>query len=124
MKARAFNINDVAQIKELHSKYFPEFDFPDFLNGYLMAFTLTDDYDKIIMAGGIRAIGETVLVTDKSVNLHLLGDALLQALDISKHVCRRFNIERLHAFVEDAAYERHLIKHGFSSRSKALQIKV
>jgi hypothetical protein len=124
MNIRPLTIDDMTILNDLHDKYFSEFERTDFLKGMLNAFVITDNYDRIVMGGGIRPIAETIIVTDKEVNPHVLGDALLEALKFSKFTCNKFNIELLHAFVKDKVYMRHLIKQGFSPRCQALYMDV
>lgn len=112
-------------LNDLHDKYFGgQFEKTDFTKNFLSAFVITNDDDKIVMGGGVRPIAETIIVTDKESNPHLLGDALLEALRFSMFTCKRFNIELLHAFVKDKGYEKHLIAHGFSPRCQALYMSV
>jgi hypothetical protein len=106
----------MAMLDELHRKHFPEFEPTDFTKNFLSAFVI-EDGEKIVMGGGIRAIAETILVTDKEANPHVLGDALLEALRFSRFTCERYNIDLLHAFVKDPAYAKHLEKYGFLKRN-------
>lgn len=117
--------NDQAELDILHEKYYKDEFEPTTFNGdFLSSFVIRDKDGKIIMGGGVRPIAETILVTDKSANPHLLGDALLEALKFSQHTCRLYRIEFLHAFVKDEAYAKHLIKHGFNPRCQALYMSV
>lgn len=125
LKTQGLTPEDIPAIRELYDKYFAQdFNFPDFLKGYFCAFKITDDSDKLVMAGGVRPIAETVLITDKEANVHTVGEALLEALNISRYVCEKYNIDYLHAFVKDQNYAKHLVKHGFHPRCQALSIKV
>lgn len=125
MNFRALQVYDIFTLKNLHDKYFgEEFNCPDFTK-MLGAFVVTDDNDKIIMGGGVRKIGETLLVTDKGhPSKTELGRALIEAQNISRYICELNGIEWLHAFVKDEKYARHLIKHGFNPRCQALSMKV
>lgn len=123
MILRPIKEEDIQKMKDLHERYFSEFEFPDFTK-MMVGFIIADDDNEIVVAGGVRAVAETVIVTDKTKNLHTIGDALLEALSISRYTCHRNKIELLHAFVKDKAYERHLLKWGFTPRSKALFMKV
>lgn len=77
------------------------------------------------MAGGVRRIGETILVTNKDHTSKIeLGRALVEAQNISQYVCQQDGIEWLHAFVKDIEYASHLIRHGFTPRCQALSMKV
>lgn len=122
---QALTKDDMPEINDLHDKFFgDQFEKTDFTKAFLSAFVIRDTNGKIVMGGGVRPIAETIIVTDKEANPHLLGDALLEALDFSRFTCRRSKIEFLHAFVKDEVYARHLIKHGFAERCKALYMSV
>ena len=125
LKTRSLNPTDLSLVRELHDKYFgDQFKLPDFTN-MLGAFVITNEEDKLIMAGGVRTIGESLLVTDKEHSSKTeLGRALVIAQDISRYICYKNGIEWLHAFVKDEGYARHLIKHGFNPRCQALSMKV
>jgi hypothetical protein len=117
--------DDQAELDILHDKYYKDdFEPTAFDTNFLSSFTIRDKHGKLIMGGGVRPIAETILVTDKSMNPHVIGDALLEALRFSKHTCRVYQIDFLHAFVKDEAYAKHLIKHGFSPRCQALYMSV
>lgn len=125
MQIRAINREDNPQIRQLYEEYYKQdFNFPDFYNNYLSAFTITNDMGRIIIVGGVRAIGETILMTDKWFNRMTIGRALVEAQNISLYTCEKFGIEYLHAFVKDENYAKHLIQHGFSPRCMALSMKV
>lgn len=126
MKIRALTREDLPEIKAIHEKYYKgDFEEPDFSKGYLGAFVVTNDDGKIVMAGGVRPLAETILVTDKDTNPHLLGDALLEALRYSLFTCARYKIDELMAFVKDEGYRRHLEDYGFVLRQgKALVMEL
>jgi len=114
MIIRSLRVEDQPKLDELHDKYFSEFEKTDFTKNFLGAFVCCDDKDRIVMGGGIRPVAETIIVTDKSANPHLLGDALLETLRFSKFTAKHFNIAVLYAFVNDPKYAKHLVKHGFN----------
>jgi len=117
--------DDQAELDALHEKYYKDdFEPTAFDSNFISSFVIRDKNKRLVMGGGVRPIAETILVTDKSVNPHVLGDALLEALAFSKHTCRLYRIDFLHAFVKDEAYAKHLIKHGFSPRCQALYMSV
>lgn len=117
MRIRALKKEDMDALNALHDKYFAhQFEKTDFMKNFLSGFVITDNDDKIVMGGGIRAIAETIIVTDKEANPHLLGQALLEALRFSLFTAARNNIELLHAFIKDPVYAKHLVKHGFNKR--------
>jgi hypothetical protein len=116
---------DALALRILHDKYYSEFNNPDFMDlEFSTAFTVLNDKGEIILGGGVKRIAETVLVTDKSKNIHEIGDALLQALKISKWAASQMDVKWLHAFVKDDAYARHLVKHGFNPRCSAFSMRV
>lgn len=127
MYSRAFTPSDSALVTELHDKYFGhQFECPNFEEGYLNAFVICNNQQRPLIVGGVRAIAETIIVTDKSpeVSRFQLWRALAEALRISQYTCLRCGIDTLHAFVKDDKYAKHLMKQGFNSRSKALSLKV
>lgn len=116
MKTRALEINDIAKLKELHEHYFDgQFSFPDFVNGFMTAFVITDDEGEIIVGGGVRAMAEAVIITDIDAPRMKVGRALNEAFNISKYICKKFEQPHLHAFVTNRHYEKHLRLRGFSS---------
>jgi len=118
MKVRELYREELPYIRELHDKFYgKDFYLPDLTQGFLVGFTITNDEDKLIIAGGVRPIAETIIVTDKeSHSMITIGRALIKALDISEYVCRRHQIGLLHAFVKNEGYKKHLIQHGFYER--------
>lgn len=119
---RALNSDDIQVIKELHEKYYSEFQFPDFLH-LLNAFVIEDD-GGIIMAGGIEHTAEAILVTNKDRSRIKIGKALVEAQRISMFTCAKFGIKELYAFVNNDEYANHLIQHGFTDCHRALSIRM
>ena len=124
IKSREMKPEDIYEIRELHKRFYPELEFPDFLNKFLFSFIITDDDNGIIMGGGLQPIAEIVLVTNKDMDRIRIGRALIEAQNISLYVGKKFNLDELVAFVNNEEYARHLVKHGFYPRSLALGIKV
>ena len=60
MVSRAFTRDDYWRVKELHDKYYPEFEFPK-LDDMLNAFVIEDE-QGIIMAGGVEQVAEAALL--------------------------------------------------------------
>jgi len=112
---REFRPSDISELKEIHSKHFShEFTFPDFLSGYLCAFTaLDDEKGEIVVAGGVRTIAELVIVTDKSKTGKIRRDALYKMLEASAFVASKTKYDQLHAFVQDERWESILKRVGF-----------
>lgn len=124
MNIRAMTPDDIDKIRELHNKFYSDFEFPDFMNGFLCSFAITDNNDKIVIAGGVQPVGEVVLVTDQDKSRIKIGRALIEAQKISLFVGSKFGLDELVAFVKNDEYARHLVRHGFYPRSSALGIKV
>jgi IMP cyclohydrolase len=123
MIIRALQPNDIEQLKQIHIwHYRNEFEFPDFLNNYLCAFVVTDNNGRIISGGGVRAIAEAVVVTDKNRSVKDRRDALLQVLDASCFITKQADFPRLHAVTDDEQWAKHLENVGFHSRGKLLAI--
>lgn len=122
---RSITPSDIHKLAELHKRYYPEFEITDFINDCFTSFVVVDENDEIILGGGLQNIAEAILITDKSKNVHQIGDALLMALKFSKGSCLMRRIEWLHAFTKDEGYKDHLLKYGFEEReSKALSLWV
>lgn len=114
MKTRAMNENDVMFLRDIHRRYYAnEFSFPNFLKNWVGCFVITDDEDRILIGGGVKPLAESVIITNKDMNVRLLGRALIETAKVSEYLCENAKIEQLHAFVQDAQYKSHLLRHGF-----------
>jgi hypothetical protein len=124
MIVRQMNHQDMEVLKVMHKKFYSEFDFPGFLKKFLLSFVIEDDDGNLILGGGIQPLAEALLVTNQDMSRIKIGKALVEAQQVALHVCRQFQIDELVAFVKNEEYANHLIQHGFSSRPKALGMKV
>ena len=125
MITRALELGDMDRIRELSKKHYPDHDIPDFVNGYYCAFVITNEKNDIIIAGGVKPSAEILLVTDKDKSFIQIGRALVEAQKSSLYIGQQFGLDELVAFIDgNDAYVRHLIRHGFYSRSPAIAIKV
>lgn len=115
MRSRGLMPRDIESLKAIHDKHYKDdFSFPDFINdSYLLKFVVTDDNDNIITGGGVRAITEAVLVTDRDVVIGERRQALLQAMKLSTYAAHTNNFNQLHAFIQGDNWVRHLKKVGF-----------
>lgn len=112
---RALTPNDLDEMKELHSKYFPNEALPDFMD-YICAFVVEDDRThEMILSGGIRDIAECVAVTDLSLDPKIRIRALYQLLDASKFVCTRSGYDQMYVWSQNPKYTRRLKRNGFRS---------
>lgn len=111
---RELRIDDLKRLREIHSKYFSEeFDFPNFFQGFLNAFVILDDNEDIIVAGGVKLIPESIIITNKEKEIKPKLEALYSALELSEYVCRKHNYDQLHAFIQDEKWLSQLLRHGF-----------
>jgi PAS domain-containing protein len=126
MKIRALVPSDIDEIRRIHEQFYKEeFDFPDFLNNFLCAFVVTDEDGKIISAGGVRAIAESVIVTDKNFSVRDRRQALYQVLDVSEFITKHADFKELHAFVQDTTWISFLMTVGFCpTKGKALVLEL
>lgn len=107
---RALQQDDLEKLKEIHEKYYKnEFDYIDFYDKFLCAFVVVED-NHIIIAGGLRTILESVIITDKNASTRRKREALIEMLLASKHFAEKYDYHELHAFVQDPDWEKHLIK--------------
>lgn len=124
---RALHTDDIDQLREIHAKYFyNEFEFPDFLNNFLCAFVVVNSEGSIISGGGVRAIAESIVITNKDFPVEERRTALYQILDVSEWLTRKADFNQLHAFVQDEQWQRHLEKVGFhptKGRALVLELK-
>jgi hypothetical protein len=120
---RALQVSDIEEIRKIHDKYFKhEFTFPDFFNGFLCSFAVTDDSDgSIIVAGGVRPIAEAYTLTNRDKSLIQCKSAMFQLFQAAAFVARAHEFDQLHAFVQSEIWEKRLQRHGFRpTKGKAL----
>lgn len=97
-----------------------EFDFPDFLTGFLCAFVVEQN-DNIICAGGVRNLAEVVLVTDKDFSVRDRRSSLYTVLDASLFIAGKKGHDSIHAFITDEVWLEQLTRIGFHNvKGKAL----
>lgn len=123
MNVRQMKYSDLPTIEALHNKYYPQFNFPDFMH-LLNAFVIEDDKDNIILGGGIEAIANTLLVTNQEMSRVKIGRALVEAQRIALFTASKYGIKEIVAFVDNDEYVKHLIKHGFSESHKMLYMRL
>lgn len=105
---------DLRMVEELHAKGFAEeFDLPDFSCGFFSAFKITDAKAKIIAVAGVRPIAESIVLTDKEASVRQRTEALIEILQASTYVCKKFDFSQLHCFITDKEYQKHLERFGF-----------
>lgn len=110
---RCIEPNDFNELHRIWEKFYKnEFPFPDFIDKYLCAFVVVHD-NKIISAGGVRTIAESIVITDKDLSVRERIKALYEILEASKFVTLRSGYNNLNAFIKDDTWKKHLNKHGF-----------
>lgn len=125
IKVRELRPDDIPRVRELSEKYFPHLEVPDFMNGYYCAYTVTDENNEIIIAGGLRPSAEILQVTDLTKGEMKIGRALIESQKAALYIGSKFNLNELLVFVQNNdKYARHLVRHGFYPRSNALAIQV
>jgi hypothetical protein len=122
---RRFEDRDFEQLKLIHEKFYKdEFSFDDFCHSFIDFFVVTEN-EKIICAGGIRAIAESVIITNKDISPKIRQQALLQTLHTQLVSCSKVGFHQLHAFIQDKKWEQRLIKTGFKPcKGNAIFIEV
>lgn len=114
MNIRSIHQSDLCTLKRIHEEFYKEdFDFPNFLTNFLCAFTVTDNSDSLILAGGIRTIVEIIAITDQDRKPRDRADALYKLLDACEFVTRASNHNQIHAFIQDPKWSRRLKKNHF-----------
>lgn len=114
MILRRLNPSDINQLKQIHGKFFAkEFDFQDLFGSSLSSLVITDDDDRIIVGGQVRAIAEATIVTNKDFIAADRRRALYQFLLHCRLTCASKGFDQLHAFVQDDKWLEHLKKVGF-----------
>lgn len=112
---REMRTSDVDRIREIYNKHFrTEFDFPDFMKGFLCAYVVEDVVNReIICAGGVRNIAEVVVITNKDLSTRRRRNALFNVLDASTFVAGKFGHDAIHAFCMDEKWSEQLRTVGF-----------
>jgi hypothetical protein len=112
---RQLQEKDLPKLVEIHRQFYSnEFIFPEISDPkWLGKYVVTDDYDNIILFGGVRLLAESIAITDKRYSVRERRAALIKLLQASLFVSSQLNFDQLHAFIQDEAWEKHLKKFGF-----------
>jgi hypothetical protein len=114
MTFRALMPRDLPAVKLIHAQHYEhEFELPDFKTNYIASFAVVNEAEKIIAAGGVRAIAEVVIVTDKEAASRDKHKALYKILEASKYFANEAKFDQIHAMVKDDKWKRRLEKDGF-----------
>jgi hypothetical protein len=112
---RNLSERDLPKLLDIHRNFYEkEFIFPE-LNDpkWLGKYVVTDDYDNVILFGGVRLLAESVAMTDKRYSVRERKAALIKLLQASLFVSSHLNFDQLHAFIQDETWSKHLKKYGF-----------
>jgi hypothetical protein len=121
---RSFNPEDLDHIRTIHERDYPDLELPNF-RSMMAAFVIENSDGEVVMAGGVEAIAEAFIVTDKTKSNITIGKALIEAQTFAGFICGHYNIRELYAFVHDENYAKHLMQHGFIERQeKVLMMRV
>lgn len=116
MIIRNIESSDLAKLKKIHEKFYnKQFDFPNFFNNFIGTFVITDDEENIITVAGVRAIAESVIMTNKDATSFARAKALYKVLEVSSFICRNSGFDQLHGFIQDEEWKHKLIKAGFTT---------
>lgn len=111
LTVKPITADDIEQLRKIHEKHYSqEFDFPDFTTGFYGAFVITNGKGEIVTGGGVKPIAETILVTNKDFGIKERNEALLNVLNVSEFLCRKFGHEQLHVFIQNEKYRNLLMK--------------
>jgi len=125
MIIRSFDPRDYEKLQRIHERFYKEeFSFDDFCSKFMDFFVVVEN-DEIVLAGGVRAIAESVIMTNKDIPVEIKRRALLTMLQTQLFTCGKLGYSQLHAFIQDDNWKRHLIKAGFKPcKGDALFIEV
>lgn len=115
--------SDLRKIRELHDKFYPQFEFPEVLS-CCNAFVIEDENRDIVIAGFIEQVAEAMLVTNKAKSEIKIGKALVEAQKVAIFTCLNFGMRDLYAFVDNDVYAKHLLQHGFEESHRALKMRI
>lgn len=114
MRTRAITADDLYWAQETHRlHYATEFPFPE-IKKFDSAFTIATDEDIPVIVGGVKAIAEIIIITDKEVSVKNRREALYRTLEASAHLAHLSGFNQIHCAIQDPVYERHLKKIGFN----------
>lgn len=125
MNIRSLESTDLKALEEIHGKFFnKEFELPDFSNKYICALVI-EDKDGIIAIGGVRAIAECVMVTDKDRSARDRREALYKMLHALVYFTKGQEYDQIHAFIQDPTWSKQLQKIDFHpTKGQALVLDI
>jgi hypothetical protein len=123
MIIRGIKETDINELRRIHARFYAdEFTFPDFMNRFINP-VVVEDEGKIITAGGVVPIAESIILTNKDIDYSTRLFALKHLLDDNLLNAQYYGFKRLYAFARDSTWEKYLIKAGFE-KNEILSIGV
>lgn len=108
MKIRAVRLADIDEVQRIYNESFKSNEYPE------CSFVVTDDDEKIIVAGGVKMLAELTVVSDQKQSVRIRQEALLQALGSAIIITKDMGHNQLHAFVNgNPEFAVHLQRYGF-----------
>jgi hypothetical protein len=105
--------DDLDKIIEIHQKFYKnEFDLDDFLRKAHSS-VIVELNGEIINVAAVKPILEVVTMTNKDIDVKLRKESLENVFQWAILTGGRLQYNQLHVFIQDQAWERHLIKAGF-----------
>lgn len=122
MIIRPLSSSDLDELRTIHEKYYKdEFCFDDFISGFLASCVISDESGRIVSAGGMRALAEMVLITNKDCSVRDRREALYMILNASCYQAPRLGFNSLHAFIQEEKWLKQLKRIGFKeTKGKSL----
>lgn len=119
MKIREPLLSDKKEVDRIYNEFYSGNEYPEFFSSkehskFQCSFVVTEDDNKVILAGGIKTIAEAVVVTDKNWSVRVRQEALLQAMGSAIFIAQGMKYGQIHVFVNnDEKYVNHLQRFGF-----------
>ena len=114
MIIRQLETSDLDRIQKLHHKFYEEeYQFTKLFDNLLGSFII-ESGNEIVCAGGVKTIAESILITNKDLELNIKLEGLNHALQINEFIARKSGFDQIHAFIkDDVAWRAWLKKAGF-----------
>lgn len=113
---RLLNGSDLPALLSIHQKFHEkDFPFPSFNGHFLGSYAITDDNDKIIVAGGLEQIVEMIALHDMSRPITERREAFYKLLQCCLFMADKCGYDQVHCqpLPASKSWERHIVKAGF-----------
>jgi len=117
------HLNIAREIYDTHYK--DQFEFPDFLNEFLLVFSAVNKNNELVSIAGVRPILEIVALTDQTKSVRDKYHAVYDLLHAGLFTASSNKYHQLHAFIQDSHWKKVMLRRGFSeTKGQALVIEV